>query len=131
MKKYELDLDLISQANSFIKDKIYHTPIEHSSFISDILKVPVYLKLETQQMTGSFKVRGALFYLSTLTEQEKSNGVAACSAGNHGLGIAYASKIAGIPCTVYVPKNADSAKCQKIQKLGAKVVHSNFEGYDD
>lgn len=131
MKKYELNLDLISQANSFIKGKVNQTPIEYSSFLSDILKVPVYFKLETQQITGSFKVRGALFYLSTLTEQEKSKGVAACSAGNHGLGVAYASKIAGIACTVYVPKNADNAKCEKIEKLGAKVVRSQFEGYDD
>ncbi len=131
MKKYELNLDLILQANALVEGKILRTPMEQSTFLSEHLGAPTYFKLEAQQTTGSFKVRGALFYLSTLSDPEKNKGVAACSAGNHGLGVAYAAKNAGITCTVYVPKNADNAKCQKIQKLGAKVVRSDFEGYDD
>lgn len=131
MKTCGLNLELISQAIQFLQGKIYRTTLEYSSSLSELLEVPVYLKLEAHQITGSFKVRGALFYLSTLKESEKRKGVAACSAGNHGLGVAYAAKNAGVACTVYVPKSVDEAKSQKILKLGAQVIRSPFEGYDE
>ncbi len=76
-------------------------------------------------------MRGALYYLSTLDEQQRRYGVAACSAGNHGLGVAYAAQLAKVPCVVYVPKNVDEAKRRKILKLGAHVIESDFIGYDD
>ena len=76
-------------------------------------------------------MRGPLFYLSTLTEEQKRRGVACCSAGNHGLGIAYAAHFAHIPCVVYVPKQADEAKKDKIKKFGATVIESEYLGYDE
>ncbi len=81
---------LIEQATEFLKGKIRNTPIEFSPELSKLLGQPVYLKLECLQTTGSFKLRGAFFYLSTLNAEEKKLGVATCSAGNHGLGVAYA-----------------------------------------
>jgi threonine dehydratase len=126
-----LDLTLIEQAVSFLQGKIRKTPTEFSPALSELLKVPVYLKLECLQITGSFKIRGALFYLSTLQGKEKRNGVAACSAGNHGLGVAFAAKQMGIPCTVFVPKGIDQAKYSKMLKLDAQVEESEFRGYDD
>lgn len=128
---YELSLELIRKSSEFLKGKVRKTPVEFSPVLSDLLNAPVYLKLENLQLTGSFKVRGALFYLSTLSDKEKAQGVAACSAGNHGLGVAYAAKEMGVDCTIYVPKSVDQAKHQKMLKLGAKVVRSEFVGYDD
>jgi threonine dehydratase len=122
---------LIERAADFLRGKIRRTPIEFSLELSKLLGVPTYLKLEFLQLTGSFKIRGAFFYLSTLTEKEKRQGVATCSAGNHGLGIAYAAKELGIPCIIYVPKSVDHAKHDKLIKLGAKVKKSEFIGYDD
>ncbi len=122
---------LIEQATEFLKGKIRNTPIEFSEELSKLLGQPVYLKLECLQTTGSFKLRGAFFYLSTLNEEEKKLGVATCSAGNHGLGVAYAAKDLQIPCTVFVPKSVDQAKYDNLLKLGAKVKKSEFIGYDD
>ena len=62
---------------------------------------------------------------------EKKRGVAACSAGNHGLGVAYAGKELQVPCTVFVPKSVDQAKYDKLVALGAHVKKSEFVGYDD
>ena len=128
---HSLNLPLIEQAASFLKGKIRRTPVEYSPQLSEVLKVPVYLKLEFLQLTGSFKLRGGLFYLSTLTAEEKRNGVAACSAGNHGLGVAYAAQQLGVECTIFVPKNVEQVKYDKIAKTGAIVKKSEFNGYDD
>lgn len=122
---------LIEQAAKFLQEKIRRTPIEFSQELSKLLGVPTYLKLESLQITGSFKIRGAFFYLSTLAEEERKQGVATCSAGNHGLGVAYAAKELGIPCTVFVPKSVDQAKHDKLIKHGATVKKSEFSGYDD
>lgn len=122
---------LIEQASEFLKGKIRNTPVEFSQELSKLLGQPVYLKLECLQATGSFKLRGAFFYLSTLNAKEKKLGVSTCSAGNHGIGVAYAAKELQIPCTVFVPKSVDQAKYDKLLKLGAKVIKSEFIGYDD
>lgn len=122
---------LIDQATQYVKGKIRNTPTEISPKLSKLLGQPVYLKLENLQITGSFKVRGALFYLSTLSPEEKNRGVTTCSAGNHGLGVAYAAKKYHIPCTVFVPKSVDQAKYDQLIGLGAQVEKSEFVGYDD
>ena len=120
--------ELINQAVNYLKGKIRKTPVEFSPKLSQLMGQPTYLKLENLQITGSFKLRGAMFYLSTLTGQK---GVATCSAGNHGLGIAYAARELQIPCVVFVPKSVDRAKYEKLIELGAKAEISPFNGYDD
>lgn len=122
---------LINQAKQILQGKIRKTPIEFSPQLSKMLGSPVYLKLECLQLTGSFKIRGGFFYLSTLAPSERKQGVAACSAGNHGLGIAYAAKQLDVPCTIFVPQNVDQAKYEKLINLGANVKKSQFIGYDD
>lgn len=122
---------LIDQAAHILQGKIRNTPVDFSPKLSKLLGQPVYLKLECLQLTGSFKVRGGFFYLSTLDAVERKGGVAACSAGNHGLGVAYAGKQLGVPCTVFVPKSVDQAKYDKLVELGAHVKKSEFIGYDD
>jgi len=125
-----LDLELIDEAFEFLRPRIRKTPLEESRFLSDLLGVPVFLKLEFLQITGSFKVRGALFRLSRLTDQQRRAGLITCSAGNHGWAVAYAAKILGIPATIYVPASADESKVQGIISLGANVIRSDFPGYD-
>ncbi len=122
---------LIEQATEYLKGKIRKTPVELSPELSELIGQRVYLKLECLQITGSFKPRGAFFYLSTLNAAERKWGVATCSAGNHGIGLAYAAKELQIPCTVFVPRSIDLAKYDKLLKLGAKVIKSTFIGYDD
>ncbi len=122
---------LIKQATKVLEGKIRKTPVEYSAKLSKLLGQPVYLKLECLQVTGSFKVRGGFFYLSMFDAKERKRGVATCSAGNHGLGVAYAGKQLEIPCTVFVPKSVDQAKYDKLIALGAQVVKSEFNGYDD
>lgn len=122
---------MIEQAVKLLQGKIRTTPVEYSPDLSKSLGQPTYLKLENLQATGSFKLRGAFFCLSTLTPEERKKGVATCSAGNHGLGMAYAAKELKIPCTVFVPQSVDRAKYEKLIALGGKVVKSTYVGYDD
>ncbi len=126
-----LSLETIEEASRFLKSKIIHTPIEHSPVLSQLLKVPVYLKLEFLQRTGSFKLRGGLYAISQLTEEQKKKGVATCSAGNHGLALAYAASAFQIPCTVFVPSTVDAAKLEKLKNSGARIERSPFSGYDE
>ena len=73
----------IETAAQFLEGRVRRTPVEYSDTLSKILKAPVWLKLESMQLTGSFKIRGALFRLSKLTPDERRDGVVTCSAGNH------------------------------------------------
>ncbi|MCC7369519.1 MAG: serine/threonine dehydratase [Chloroflexi bacterium] len=81
----------------------------------------VVLKLESLQVTGSFKPRGALNALLTLPRAEIAGGVVTASGGNHGLGVAYAARTLGVPATVYVPKTAPAVKRERIASWGAAV----------
>jgi threonine dehydratase len=123
--------ELVDEAALFLRDRIRRTPCEFSTGLSQILGVPVWLKLESMQLTGSFKIRGALFRISTLTEEEKRLGVVTCSAGNHGKAVAYAAHQAGIRATICVPRSVDRAKYEGMVALGADVQVSEFDGYDD
>jgi threonine dehydratase len=122
---------LITEAAAFLKGRIRRTPVEFSPGLSQILGVPVWLKLESMQLTGSFKIRGALFRISRLTEEERRDGVVTCSAGNHGKAVACASHEAGVRATICVPRSVDRAKFEGMVALGAEVRVSAFDGYDD
>ncbi len=88
----------------------------------------VWAALESLQVTGSFKVRGALLALSRL--ENPSRGVVCASAGNHGAGVAYAARIFDIAATVVVPRTAPEAKRARIEQMGAKLVVVDADGYD-
>lgn len=118
-------------ARAFLGGRVHRTPLEESEPLSRRLGIPVYLKLELLQRTGSFKLRGAWFRLSTLSEKERASGVATCSAGNHGWALAYAGKQLGVPVTVFVPHSVDPSKSSGIRDLGARVVVSEFTGFDE
>lgn len=97
------------------------TPLRHSPALSAFTGGDVYLKLETEQTTGSFKVRGAFNALSLLSPATRAAGVVASSAGNHGLGVAHAARTLGIRATIFVPSTAPRVKRDGIAALGAEV----------
>ena len=93
-----------------------------STTFSNICGNNIYLKLECLQKTGSFKVRGAITKINNIPNDLKRNGVIAASAGNHAQGVAYASLMNDIPCTIVMPKNASPAKIAATKSYGAKVI---------
>lgn len=114
--------DDILKADSMRGDHIKKTPLIHSPTFSKLAASDVYLKAEFRQKTGSFKIRGAYFKIRSLSEKEKSYGVVAASAGNHAQGVAYASSLEKIPCTIVMPKNASPAKVTATRSYGATVI---------
>jgi threonine dehydratase len=100
-----------------------------SHALSDAIGVEVWFKLELENPTGSFKVRGAYNVLAGLSDAERARGVVASSAGNHGLGVAYAAKAFKTPAMLYVPSNAPQVKKDGIRALGA-IVNDEAPDYD-
>ncbi len=112
-------------------DRIYHAAfvLKNVSRKTDIIAAPrlsedasIFLKTENLQVTGSFKVRGAYYKISQLSEEEKSHGIIACSAGNHAQGVAMAATASGIRSTICMPDSAPISKVEATKRLGAEVV---------
>jgi len=112
--------DVLAAADR-IRPLIKRTPLIRSDWLSAIAGGDVYLKLENQQTTGSFKLRGALNVLATLAPEVRARGIVASSAGNHGLGIAYAAKHFGVPATIFVPRTVAQIKRDGMSSLGAEI----------
>ena len=122
--------DEIVKANSLRGDEIKKTPLIHSPTFSDLTNSEVYLKAEFTQKTGSFKIRGAYYKIKSLSEEDKKHGVVAASAGNHAQGVAFASSLEKIPCTIVMPKNASPAKVAATRGYGANVILQGIN-YDE
>jgi len=101
---------------------ISRTPTELSRALSETLGSTVMLKMENLQRTGSFKVRGATYRLSRLTDEERARGVVAASAGNHAQGVALAAQMLGIPATIFMPLGVPVPKLLATRGYGAEVV---------
>lgn len=114
--------DDIVNAQKMQDDVIRKTSLVFSDTFSQLTGSKVYLKNEFEQKTGSFKLRGAYYKIKNLTEDEKNKGVVAASAGNHAQGIALASAMEKINCTIVMPKNASPAKIAATKGYGANVV---------
>ena len=112
----------IRRAAEVVKGKVNRTPIDHSTTASHVFGADVYFKLENLQKTGSFKARGALNKLASLTTMEKENGVIAVSAGNHAQGVAYAARMLGIKAKIVMPDFTTPAKVVAVEGYGAEVV---------
>ena len=119
----------IYQAAERMRGVAVRTPLRRSDALSNIAGRDVYLKLETEQVTGSFKLRGAVNTLCSLPADVRERGVVASSAGNHGLGVAYAARETGAPATIFVPATAPRVKKEGIAALGA-TVHDSAPDYD-
>ena len=127
----ELSMALVLEARRALEGRIRRTPVEASPGLSEKAGVPVFLKLESLQLTGSFKIRGAFFVLSRLSADERRRGIVTCSAGNHGKAVAYVARELGVPAEIHVPRNVDESKYQGMLALGADVVRSDFDGFDE
>jgi len=114
--------DEILKANSMRGNEIKKTPLIHSPTFSKLTDSEVYLKAEFRQRTGSFKIRGAYYKIKSLSDEEKKHGVVAASAGNHAQGMAFASSLEKISCTIVMPKNASPAKVAATRGYGANVI---------
>ncbi|MHB1171183.1 MAG: threonine ammonia-lyase [Lacisediminihabitans sp.] len=98
------------------------TPMESSRFLAELLGSPVHLKCENLQRTGSYKIRGAYNRLARLTDEERTRGVVAASAGNHAQGVAFAARKLGIKATIFMPVGVALPKLQATRSYGAEVV---------
>ena len=126
----KVTLQDIQKAQETIKDIVKKTDILESTKLSTMTGANVYYKCENLQKTGSFKVRGACNKIANLTEEEKSKGVIASSAGNHAQGVALSARMNNIEATIVMPSTAPLAKVTATKSYGATVV---LEGivYDD
>src|SRR3954470_931176 len=123
-------LQSIEKARERIADAIYRSPCPYSLTLSRLCGCEIYCKLDHLQMTGSFKERGARNKLLMLTEEQRSRGVIAASAGNHALGLAYHGQLLKIPVTVVMPKWAPLVKVTNCRSFGANII-LNGESYED
>jgi threonine dehydratase len=105
------------------------TPLERSAWLSEAAGSDVFLKLETQQRTGSFKLRGAYNAVASLSSHERARGLVTASAGNHGQGVALAASLLGARALVFVPADAPDAKKRRIARFGAELREVEG-GYD-
>ena len=122
--------DDIVNAQKAQGDVIRKTSLVFSDTFSQLTGSKVYLKNEFEQKTGSFKLRGAYYKIKNLAEDEKSKGVVAASAGNHAQGVALASAMEKINCTIVMPRNASPAKVAATKEYGAEVVLEG-KNYDE
>lgn len=125
-----MHLNDIKKTRDNIKDIINKTPLLYSSVFSSLNNCSVYMKCENLQVTGAYKIRGALNKIRALSKEEKSKGVVCSSAGNHAQGVAYAAKLLGVSSTIVMPKNTPYLKIQSTKELGGNVVLSGT-CYDD
>ncbi len=124
-----LTIDNVYRASKVLKEVIRKTDVIYASKLSRNGS-EVYLKTENLQVTGSFKVRGAYYKMSKLTDEERARGVIACSAGNHAQGVALAAKKSGIKSVICLPDGAPISKVEATKSYGAEVCL--VEGvYDD
>lgn len=130
MSKPEVTLNSIREARARICDAIYLSPCPLSPNISEISGQAVYLKLENLQRTGSFKERGALNKILTLSDHDKARGVIAASAGNHAQGVAFHAKGSGIAAKIVMPVMTPLVKVNATKGYGAHVV-LHGDGYDE
>ncbi len=122
-----LDIAVIQEAADGIHDYLQPTALIHSRAFSDIFCAEVWLKLESYQPTGSFKVRGALNKMLALQRAGNLKGVVTGSAGNHGLGVAFAAESLGIqPVAIVIPENAPQPKKEKLERFSLELVEEGF-----
>ena len=117
-----LTLEKFEEASEKVKEVVLPTNLIYSEYFSEQTGNKVYFKPENMQYTGAYKVRGAYYKISTLSEEEREKGLVTASAGNHAQGVAYAAKLYGVPATVVMPTTTPLIKVNRTKGYGAKVV---------
>lgn len=118
----ELTLEKFEEASEIVKQVTLETKLVYSEYFSAQTGNRVYFKPENMQYTGAYKVRGAYYKISTLSEEEKSRGLITASAGNHAQGVAYAARLAGVKAIVVMPTTTPLIKVNRTKGYGADVV---------
>lgn len=117
-----VNLDEIQKARDFLSPLLPNTPLIHSPGLSALYHCEIFLKLETLQPIGSFKIRGATYKISNLSKAVLRKGVVASSAGNHAQGVAWGARELGGKARIFMPRNAALVKVQSTRALGAEIV---------
>lgn len=125
-----IDLSAIQTARENLRGQVQKTPFTLSRTLSDILGAQIWLKFENLQFTASFKERGALNRMLTLSDAERRQGVIAVSAGNHAQGVAYHAQRMGIPAVIVMPRFTPTVKVANTRRFGAEVVLAG-DTFDD
>ena len=121
---------LIAEASRRVYEIAVKTPLDYAPAISARFENSIWLKREDQQPVFSYKLRGAFNMISTLSDEEKTHGVIAASAGNHAQGVALAARKLGINATIIMPKTTPEIKINSVKRFGAEVIlHGNT--YDE
>ncbi len=125
-----LTLEKFEEASEVVKRAAIETKLLYSQYFSEQTGNKVYLKPENMQVTGAYKIRGAYYKISTLTDEERSKGLITASAGNHAQGVAYAAKAYGVKAVIVMPTTTPLMKVERTKSYGAEVVlHGNV--YDE
>ncbi len=122
MEEKMLTLEKFEEASEVVKEVTLETKLVYSDFLSTQTGNKVYLKPENMQFTGAYKVRGAYYAMSTLTDEQRGKGVITASAGNHAQGVAYAAKCYGVRATIVMPTTTPLMKVNRTKSYGAEVV---------
>ena len=125
-----LTLEQFKNARSTLQGVLRPTPLIYSPYLSKTCGNYVYLKPENMQVTGAYKLRGAYFKISTLTDEEKARGLVTASAGNHAQGVAYAAQAVGVAATIVMPTTTPLVKVNNTKDYGAQVI-LHGEVFDD
>src|SRR5690349_20727137 len=120
-------LRAVLAAQAVIRRFLQPTLLADYPALNALVGLPVYIKHENHQPVGAFKVRGGLYLMSQLSNEERANGVIAASTGNHGQSIAYAARRFDVPAMIGVPVGANPGKVEAMQAMGAEVI---FHGHD-
>ncbi|CYW23952.1 TPA: threonine ammonia-lyase IlvA [Streptococcus suis] len=118
----------VEQAYSVLKRVVVRTPLDYSRYLSEKYGATIYLKRENEQRVRSFKIRGAYYAISQLTDDEKSRGVVCASAGNHAQGVAYTCQEMQIPATIFMPITTPQQKIGQVKFFGGDYVEIRLVG---
>lgn len=130
MSTKDLTLDKFEEAYEIVKEVASETKLVYSDYFSAQTGNKVYLKPENMQLTGAYKLRGAYYKISTLTEEEREKGLITASAGNHAQGVAYAAKCYGVKAVIVMPNTTPLIKVNRTKGYGAEVILSG-DVYDE
>ena len=117
-----LTLEKFEEASEVVKKVTQETKLVYSEYFSNQSGNKVYFKPENMQLTGAYKLRGAYYKISTLTEEERGKGLITASAGNHAQGVAYAAKSYGCKSVIVMPTTTPLMKVNRTKNYGAEVV---------
>ena len=117
-----LTLDKFEEATEVVKKVTLETKLVYSNYLSDQTGNKVYLKPENMQFTGAYKVRGAYYKMSTLSDADREKGIITASAGNHAQGVAYAAKCFGVKAVIVMPTTTPLMKVNRTKSYGAEVI---------